>query len=54
MAVPKKRVSLSRRKMRRSHLALKAVGVSLCKNCGEMKLPHFVCNSCKLYKDIQL
>ena len=52
MAVPKKRISLSRRKMRRSHLALKVVGVSICKNCGETKLPHFMCGKCGKYKDI--
>ncbi len=36
---------------RRSHHALKAVGVSLCKNCGNARLPHTMCANCGMYKD---
>jgi len=49
MAVPKKKVSPSRRNMRRSHHALKATQPIECPNCGERKLPHHVCKSCGTY-----
>ncbi len=49
MAVPKKKVSKSRRNMRRSHHALKAVTYVECSNCGEMKRPHHVCAACGYY-----
>lgn len=40
MAVPKKKTSKSRRDMRRSHHALKAINVIVDKETGEYKLPH--------------
>jgi large subunit ribosomal protein L32 len=49
MAVPKKKVSPSRRDMRRSHHALKSTQAIECPNCGERKLPHHVCKSCGTY-----
>lgn len=49
MAVPKKKTSKSRRNMRRSHHALKHVGLSECPNCGEAKQPHHVCPACGYY-----
>ncbi|MDH3703422.1 MAG: 50S ribosomal protein L32 [Alphaproteobacteria bacterium] len=49
MAVPKKKVSKSRRNMRRSHDALKPVSYSECSNCGELKRPHHVCAACGSY-----
>lgn len=49
MAVPKKKVSLSRRNMRRSHEALRAEAHTECPNCGELKRPHHVCPSCGYY-----
>lgn len=54
MAVPKKKVSKSRRDMRRSHLALKAVNVVSCPNCGESRLPHNICNTCGMYNSRQI
>lgn len=51
MAVPKRKVSPSRRNMRRAHDALKAVASIECPNCGELKLPHHVCPACGHYKD---
>ena len=35
--------------MRRAHDALKGVNTTECANCGELKLPHHVCNSCGFY-----
>jgi large subunit ribosomal protein L32 len=49
MAVPKSKVSKSRRDMRRSHHALKADAHGECPNCGELKRPHHVCKSCGYY-----
>lgn len=49
MAVPKKKVSPSRRGMRRSHEALKPETRLECANCGELKRPHHVCGSCGHY-----
>ena len=51
MAVPKKKISKSRRDMRRAHHALKPMGSVECPNCGELKLPHHVCGACGHYKD---
>jgi large subunit ribosomal protein L32 len=49
MAVPKKRVTSSRRDMRRSHHALTTTQSAECPNCGELKLPHHVCKACGYY-----
>ncbi|HXQ50152.1 MAG TPA: 50S ribosomal protein L32 [Stellaceae bacterium] len=49
MAVPKKRVSKSRRSMRRSHHALPRSSFAECSNCGEMKRPHHLCPACGHY-----
>jgi large subunit ribosomal protein L32 len=49
MAVPKKKVTKSRRNMRRSHHALKSTKAIECPNCGELKRPHHVCSACGYY-----
>jgi large subunit ribosomal protein L32 len=49
MAVPRKKVTRSKRDMRRSHLALVASNVVECPNCGELKRPHHVCGACGFY-----
>jgi len=50
MANPKRRHSKARRNKRRAHDALPTVGVSVCPNCHEKKLPHRVCPGCGYYK----
>jgi len=50
MAVPKRKVSKSRRGMRRSHTHLKTSNLSNCPNCDNTKLPHRVCPHCGYYK----
>ena len=50
MAVPKRKTSPSKRNMRRSHDALKPTGYQECPNCGELRLPHNLCQSCGHYK----
>jgi len=49
MAVPKKKISKSRRDLRRANDHLKPTGYVECANCGEMKLPHHVCRACGYY-----
>ena len=49
MAVPKSKITRSKRGMRRAHDALKGVNATECSNCGELKLPHHVCSSCGHY-----
>lgn len=49
MAVPKKKVSRSRRDMRRAHHALASQARHECPNCGELKRPHHVCGACGYY-----
>ena len=51
MAVPKKKVSKSRRIMRRAHHGLPSMGYLACKNCGELKRPHMVCSHCAYYRE---
>ena len=51
MPVPKKRMSRSRRGMRRSHDALAAPAYNECPQCHEFKRPHHVCPHCGYYKD---
>ncbi|HEX2593372.1 MAG TPA: 50S ribosomal protein L32 [Rhizomicrobium sp.] len=49
MAVPKRKTSPSKRRMRRSHDALAPTSHNECPNCGEQKRPHHVCGSCGHY-----
>ena len=49
MAVPKRKVSPSRRGMRRAHDALKVEAFQECSNCGELKRPHVLCGACGHY-----
>lgn len=51
MAVPKKRISRTKRDKRRTHKKLTAVTLSSCPQCGEMTMPHRVCSACGFYKD---
>lgn len=44
--LPKKKTSKSRTKTRRSHHGLRAVNYSVCKQCGQAKLPHAACSNC--------
>ena len=51
MAVPKSKISKSKRNMRRSHYALTISAYDECENCGELKRPHHVCGACGHYND---
>lgn len=50
MAVPKRKVSKSKRDKRRTHQKVTAPTVTECPQCGEAKLPHHACPSCGTYK----
>ena len=53
MAVPKRRVSKTRRDKRRSSVwKLETPALSKCTQCGELKLPLRVCGYCGYYKGV--
>ncbi len=54
MAVQQNRKSKSKKRMRRSHLALSVPGMITCPNCGELTLSHRVCSNCGFYKGSQV
>ena len=49
MAVPKSKISRSRRNKRRSHHALSPQARMECPACGELKRPYQVCPECGFY-----
>ena len=51
MAVQQRRVSKSRKGMRKSHLHLDPKQVGKCKKCGKPVTPHRVCKNCGYYND---
>ena len=55
MAVPKRRVSKTRRDTRRSSVwKLDMPAISKCTKCGDLKSPHKVCGSCGFYKGVEV
>lgn len=50
MAVPKQRKTKARQGNRRSHHALKKVQLTKCTKCGNVVLPHNMCNNCGTYR----
>lgn len=54
MAVPKKKVSPGRKKIRRQFYALKAVSANTCPNCLNSRRPHRVCGTCGYYNGKQV
>ena len=51
MAVPKKRRSKSKKRIKRSNWKAKAPFLRPCKNCGELGLSYHACKACGYYKD---
>jgi large subunit ribosomal protein L32 len=49
LAVPKRKVSRSKRDKRRTHDRLKAVNVVECSRCHSKKISHRVCPNCGYY-----
>lgn len=54
MAVQQRRVSKSRKGMRRAHDHLNVNTTTTCKHCGIQIKPHRVCNECGYYRDQQI
>ncbi len=54
MAVPQRRISKTRKRLRRTHFKLEATGLTTCPNCGEMIRSHHVCPKCGYYKGKQV
>ena len=54
MAVPKRKTSVSKRNMRRSHNSLKKINVILDKNSGEPRLSHKIDPSTGMYNGRQI
>ena len=50
MALPKRKISRTRRDKRRTHWVLKPPGLVPCKRCERPKRPHTVCPNCGHYK----
>lgn len=50
MAVPFRRTSKTKKRMRRTHLKKEARNVVSCPNCGEAIQPHRACTKCGFYK----
>lgn len=50
MAVPARRVSKTRKRMRHAHDKLEPTTIKKCPNCGALIKPHRVCKECGYYK----
>ncbi|GIW83035.1 MAG: 50S ribosomal protein L32 [Gemmatales bacterium] len=50
MAVPKRRTSHSKTRMRRSHQHVKPIQIQYCPECSQPVLPHRVCTNCGFYQ----
>ena len=53
MAVPFRKVSKTRKNMRRTHYKIEANGLVKCSNCGEMIRTHRACPKCGFYKGVE-
>lgn len=49
MAVPQRRISKTRKRLRRTHFKLNVTGLVTCPKCGEMIKSHHVCPKCGYY-----
>lgn len=50
MAVPFRRTSKTKKRMRRTHLKKEVGALSKCPNCGASIRPHRACTKCGYYK----
>tara|TARA_Y100001970_G_C14223863_1_gene854343 strand:+ start:762 stop:944 length:183 start_codon:yes stop_codon:yes gene_type:complete len=54
MAVPRRKISRSKRDHRRGHIKIAESGLSKCNNCGSLIRPHRVCPECGFYKGVEV
>ena len=54
MAVPRRKISRSKRDHRRGHIKIKESGLSKCSNCDSLVRPHRVCPECGFYKGVEI
>lgn len=54
MAVPQRRTSKTRKRMRRTHFKLNVTGLVTCGNCGATIVSHRVCPKCGFYDGKQV
>jgi large subunit ribosomal protein L32 len=54
MAVPKRRTSKSRKRLRRGHHSGAGMRTQACPRCSSPKLPHRVCPTCGYYRGKKL
>jgi len=50
MAVPKRKLSKSRKRLRRGHHSAKGMPTQACPKCGSPRLSHRVCPTCGYYR----
>ncbi|MBI4542598.1 MAG: 50S ribosomal protein L32 [Gemmatimonadetes bacterium] len=50
MAVPKRRTSKSKKRMRRAHYFAELPKLAPCPRCEELRVPHRVCPTCGYYR----
>jgi large subunit ribosomal protein L32 len=50
MALPKRKMSKSRRDKRQGNKKVALANLTTCPQCNEPKLPHHVCQNCGYYK----
>jgi large subunit ribosomal protein L32 len=49
MALPKRRISSTRRDKRRTHFKLRPTAPTLCSHCKQPKMAHRICRNCGFY-----
>jgi large subunit ribosomal protein L32 len=49
MAVPKRRTSKQRKRLRNTHKVAPRIVIQKCPQCSSMKRPHRVCDECGYY-----
>lgn len=54
MAVPFRRTSKTKKRMRRTHLKKEVGALTTCPKCGATLRPHRACTKCGYYKDTEV
>jgi large subunit ribosomal protein L32 len=54
MAVPKRRISSTRRDKRRTHIKIDPIVPSTCAHCKQPKQPHRICGNCGYYAGVEV